>query len=206
MPSDRSAHGGAGAMWHPSRVRPVARGDSDARAPGRPARQRRDHGRGVREQESTSCSAGCELSDARPADATVVAIFLLIAFPVHEFSHAWVAYRLGDSTARYQGRLSLNPDRPLRSARRHDAGDQHPACWASASAGPKPTPVNPYNLRYGRRGEALVAVAGPISNLVMAVVVAIPLRFIWPTPACGHTVCNNDIALVRLESWPSSSL
>ena len=41
--------------------------------------------------------------------AVVVAIFLLIAFPVHEFSHAWAAYRLGDSTARYQGRLTLNP-------------------------------------------------------------------------------------------------
>ena len=41
--------------------------------------------------------------------AIVVAIFLLIAFPVHEFSHAWAAYRLGDSTARYQGRLTLNP-------------------------------------------------------------------------------------------------
>ena len=43
----------------------------------------------------------------------------------------------------------------------------------------KPTPVNPYNLAYGRRGEALVALAGPLSNLVMAAAVAIPLRVIW---------------------------
>ena len=42
-------------------------------------------------------------------DAAVLAIFLLVAFPVHEFSHAWAAYRLGDSTARWQGRLTLNP-------------------------------------------------------------------------------------------------
>jgi len=38
-----------------------------------------------------------------------VAIIILVAFPVHEFSHAWAAYKLGDSTARYQGRLTLNP-------------------------------------------------------------------------------------------------
>jgi Zn-dependent protease len=42
----------------------------------------------------------------------------------------------------------------------------------------KPTPVNPYNLRYGRRGQSLVAFAGPVSNLIMAAVLAIPLRFI----------------------------
>ncbi|MEP7360476.1 MAG: site-2 protease family protein [Chloroflexota bacterium] len=109
--------------------------------------------------------------------AVVVAIFLLIAFPVHEFSHAWAAYRLGDSTARWQGRLSLNPlvhFDPL-------GGTLLAVTVLFAGFGfgwAKPTPVNPYNLRYGRRGEALVAVAGPLSNLVMAVAVAIPLRLI----------------------------
>jgi len=119
--------------------------------------------------------------------AIVVAIFLLVAFPVHEFSHAWVAYRLGDSTARWQGRLTLNP-----LVHFDPAGGTLLAIsvlflgfgfgWA------KPTPVNPYNLRYGRRGEALVAVAGPISNLVMAVAVALPLRLIHSNPAMWDSV------------------
>ncbi|MDL2335957.1 MAG: site-2 protease family protein [Chloroflexota bacterium] len=127
------------------------------------------------------------------AGAFVVAIFLLVAFPVHEFSHAWAAYRLGDSTARWQGRLSLNPlvhFDPL-------GGTLLAVSVLLAGFGfgwAKPTPVNPYNLRYGRRGEALVAVAGPISNLVMAIAVAVPLRIIHDSPSLWASVLSNDIA------------
>ncbi|MEX2547503.1 MAG: site-2 protease family protein [Chloroflexota bacterium] len=104
-------------------------------------------------------------------------IIVLVGFPVHEFSHALAAYRLGDSTARYQGRLTLNPIAhfdPLGGLMLLISSIvSFPIGWA------KPTPVNPYNLRYGRRGEALVAAAGPISNLFMAALVAIPIRIIW---------------------------
>jgi Zn-dependent protease len=58
----------------------------------------------------------------------------------------------------------------------------------------KPTPVNPYNLRYGRRGEAIVALAGPLSNLIMAAAVAIPLRLISANPGMLFTVMTNDAA------------
>ncbi len=125
--------------------------------------------------------------------AIVVAIFLLVAFPVHEFSHAWAAYRLGDSTARWQGRLSLNPlvhFDPL-------GGTILAVSIMFAGFGfgwAKPTPVNPYNLRYGRRGEALVAVAGPISNLIMAAAVAIPIRIIHADPALWLSVQTNTVA------------
>jgi Zn-dependent protease len=131
--------------------------------------------------------------------AIVVAIFLLIAFPVHEFSHAWVANRLGDSTARYQGRLTLNP-----VAHFDPIGGILLAVsillvgfgigWA------KPTPVNPYNLRYGRRGETVVAIAGPISNLVLALAVALPLRLIVMSPDLSATVVSNDIALFAFNT------
>jgi Zn-dependent protease len=130
--------------------------------------------------------------------AIVVAIFLLVAFPVHEFSHAWAAYKLGDSTARYQGRLSLNPIRhfdPL-------GGTILAISVLLAGIGigwAKPTPVNPYNLRYGRRGETLVAVAGPLSNLVMAAIVAIPIRIIVSNDAMFATVISNDIAYFVLN-------
>jgi Zn-dependent protease len=111
------------------------------------------------------------------AGVVVVAVMLLVAFPIHEFAHALAAYRLGDSTARLFGRLTLNP-----LAHFDPMGGVMLAVsvlllgfgfgWA------KPTPVNPRNLSGGRWGEAIVAAAGPLSNLVLAIAGAIPLRYI----------------------------
>ena len=112
----------------------------------------------------------------------VVAIMLLIGFPVHEFSHALAAYRLGDSTAKHLGRLTLNP-----IAHFDPLGGILLAVTFIGSTGfgfgwAKPTPVNPSNLEGGRWGEAIVAAAGPISNLVLAVIVALPLRYLIEHP------------------------
>ena len=112
---------------------------------------------------------------------------LLVGLPVHEFSHALAAYRLGDGTAKLFGRLTLNP-----IAHFDPVGGTLLALTfiGSAAAGgafgfgwAKPTPVNPMNLQGGRRGEAIVAAAGPLSNLVLAIVAAIPLRFLLANPA-----------------------
>ena len=105
------------------------------------------------------------------------AIIILVSFPVHEFSHAWMADRLGDSTARYLGRLTLNPIvhfDPLGGL----------MLLASAYAGygigwAKPTPVNFLNLRNGRTGEAMVAAAGPASNLVLAAAGGVVFRILF---------------------------
>lgn len=122
------------------------------------------------------------------------AIIILVAFPVHEFSHAYAAFRLGDSTARWQGRLTLNP-----VAHFDPIGGTLLALGAVLGGfligWAKPTPVNPYNLRGGRRGEALVALAGPLSNLVLAVAVAIPLRIILANPDLVLAVGSNAAAL-----------
>jgi Zn-dependent protease len=120
------------------------------------------------------------------AAAIVVAIMLLVGFPVHEFSHALAAYRLGDGTAKLFGRLTINP-----IAHFDPVGGVLLAVTfiGSAAAGgafgfgwAKPTPVNPLNLLYGRRGEAIVAAAGPISNLILAIAAAIPLRYLIANP------------------------
>jgi Zn-dependent protease len=119
------------------------------------------------------------VSDELLAALIVVAIMLLVGFPVHEFSHALAAYRLGDSTARFMGRLSLNP-----VVHFDPLGGILLAITFIGSQGTfgfgwaKPTPVNPRNLEGGRYGEAIVAAAGPISNLVLAIAAAIPLRYI----------------------------
>jgi Zn-dependent protease len=113
-----------------------------------------------------------------------VAIMLLVGFPVHEFSHALAAFRLGDGTAKLFGRLTLNP-----VAHFDPLGGILLALTFIASAGTfgfgwaKPTPVNPSNLEGGHRGEAIVAAAGPISNLILAIIVALPLRYLIANPA-----------------------
>lgn len=115
--------------------------------------------------------------------AIAVAIMLLVGFPVHEFSHALAAYRLGDSTAKLYGRLSLNPivhfdplGGILLALTFLASGGAFGFGWA------KPTPVNPANLQGGHRGEAIVAAAGPLSNLVLAAAVALPLRYLVANP------------------------
>jgi len=109
----------------------------------------------------------------------LLAIFLLVAFPVHEFAHALAAYRLGDGTARMFGRLTLDPVAHfdpfgglLMAATLITSGGSSGFGWA------KPTPYLAQNLRGGVRGEAIVAAAGPISNLILAAIGAIPLRII----------------------------
>ena len=99
------------------------------------------------------------------------AVALIVGITVHEFSHAWSATQLGDSTARSQGRLSLNPVRhldPLGTILILVAGFG----WG------RPTPVTPSNIRIGARpGMAVVALAGPVSNLIVATLAALPVRF-----------------------------
>lgn len=113
----------------------------------------------------------------------VVAIMLLVGFPVHEFAHALAAYRLGDGTAKLFGRLTLNPITHFDPI----GGTLLAVSFLVSQGGfafgwAKPTPVNPMNLAGGRRGEAIVAAAGPISNLLLATLGAIPLRFLVANP------------------------
>lgn len=105
-----------------------------------------------------------------PATLIIRIVTLIIAFTVHEFAHAWTATRFGDETPRYSGRLTLNPLAhldPLGSLALLLAGFG----WA------KPVPVNPYAL--GKRSPSAmmwVSLAGPLSNLLLAILAVIPLR------------------------------
>jgi len=86
---------------------------------------------------------------------------ILLAFTIHEFFHGYVAFCLGDNTAKWQGRLTLNPIKhldPLGAIMLLLGGFG----WAKA------VPVNPYNLRHPKRDMALIALAGPVSNFVLA--------------------------------------
>jgi Zn-dependent protease len=102
-------------------------------------------------------------------------VILLIAIDVHEFSHAWVANRLGDPTARYMGRLSLNPIVHLDP---YGTLFMLIATFSGFGLGwGKPVPVNPLNLRGNmRRSMGLVSVAGAVSNITVAIIAAILFR------------------------------
>ncbi len=95
------------------------------------------------------------------ADTLVVVLASLLCITFHETSHGFVAWKLGDPTAKEAGRLTLNPIRHvdpfglLMMALFHFG-------WA------KPVPVNMYRLRHPKRDMALVAAAGPVSNLILA--------------------------------------
>jgi len=99
-----------------------------------------------------------------------VILALLVALTFHEFSHALLADRLGDDTARRMGRVSLNPLAHL------DRTGTIMILLIGFGWG-KPVPVNPYRLRGDpRSGMAMVAAAGPLSNLIMAGVFSILFR------------------------------
>ena len=113
-----------------------------------------------------------------PVDIIMIAIFLLVAFPVHEFAHAAVAYMQGDATAKLFGRMTLNP------VVHFDPFGGMMTIISVLLGGllfgwAKPTPVNPANLRDRRNGEVWVALAGPASNLVMAILGAFVFRVLF---------------------------
>lgn len=111
------------------------------------------------------------------ADLIIQIPVLLLALTVHEFAHGYVAYRLGDPTAKSLGRLTMNPLKhldPLGTL----AFIFIKFGWA------KPVPVNPRYFRNPRQDMLYVALAGPATNLVLAVICAIAVKllvFIEPT-------------------------
>ncbi len=108
-------------------------------------------------------SGGDPLTIIMQIMASVFVVFC--CFPIHEYAHAWAATKLGDHTARLKGRLTLSPFAHL---------DIFGAIMIliSGVGYAKPVPVNMYNLKTKNKklGMALVALSGPVSNLIMAMV------------------------------------
>ena len=115
------------------------------------------------------------LSGTSPNVIVATLIAFVVAITVHEFSHAWSALMLGDDTAQRQGRVTLNP-----LAHLDPIGSIGLLLIVVAGFGigwGRPVPINPNRLRGGQRGSAVTALAGPLSNVVLAGLFANPLRF-----------------------------
>lgn len=111
-------------------------------------------------------------------DALISVIPALFCITFHELSHGFVAYKLGDDTAKRQGRLTLNPIKHIDIIGL--------ICMAFMGFGwAKPVPVDMRNFKNPRSGMAIVALAGPISNILLAVVVLIISFFFVPTAYTG---------------------
>ena len=109
---------------------------------------------------------------------TTIISFLILIFSIilHEIAHGYMANYLGDPTAKLQGRLTLNPLKHI-----DPIGSIVVPIITSLSGftfgWAKPVEYNPYNLRDRRRGELLIALAGPASNMIIAVIFGLFIRF-----------------------------
>lgn len=131
-----------------------------------------------------------------------IAIFIFSAV-LHEIAHGWTANALGDPTAKNEGRLSLNPLRHLDPI----GSVLLPAILILSGSGfifgwAKPVPYNPYNLRNQKRDPALVALAGPLVNLSIALVFGLLLRglLIWQGLTI-NTYWQNFIMILAAIVW-----
>jgi Zn-dependent protease len=133
----------------------------------------------------------------------VMLIILIFSAIIHEVSHGFVAERLGDPTARLLGRLTLNPKNhidPVMSVLLPllliFSGS--PVIFGAA----KPVPVDPFNLKEGRKDIALVSLAGPLSNILIAIIAAILIKGLAlfapsaePGTALGVTILTANYVL-----------
>jgi len=119
-------------------------------------------------------------------------VLLIVAMVIHEFSHGWVAYKLGDTTAKYSGRLTLNPLAHI------------DIFWTVLIpliifistgffiAAAKPVPINYWALKNPKRDIILIGASGPVSNFILAFLLSIILRII-PQGAFLYSIITNLI-------------
>jgi len=126
-----------------------------------------------------------------PTTFALLAVALLYSIIVHELAHGWVAYRMGDPTARNRGRLTLNPLKhldPVGTAMLFLVGFG----WA------KPVPVNLGYVRNVRMGLLLVSSAGIVANTILAFLAILALRLLSPAPSEPVAISLNFLARINI--------
>lgn len=116
-------------------------------------------------------------------DVLRIAPAALIGLTVHEFSHAFAAYKLGDSTAKDQGRLTLNP-------LKHIDWLGFFLIIALGFGWAKPVQFNPDNLKNKHRDEIIISLAGPISNFIIAILFFVIARILYSTEGINSTAAG----------------
>ncbi len=136
---------------------------------------------------------GIERIFSQPVAYLVTFLALVVSIGVHEFAHVFAAYLQGDNTGKALGRLTLNPIRHL------DPIGTVAIALIGIGWG-RPAPFNPYNLRFHRWGPALVAIAGPISNLLMVLLAGFGFALLYPSLGAGNLLSLFLAALTFLNA------
>jgi Zn-dependent protease len=130
-----------------------------------------------------------------PAAFLVLASALVISITIHEFAHAWFADRLGDPTPRSQGRVTLNPLAHL------DPIGTIMILLVGFGWG-KPVMFDPYNLKNVRQDVLLIALAGPVSNIILAFLFTLLLPILPFSPLVWQVVITINLALAAFNLLP----
>ena len=124
------------------------------------------------------------MSDLATPNLVYIIITIVIGLSIHEAMHAFTAHWLGDTTAQDEGRLSLNPLKHIDPLTTVALPVITLVLFHVPILAAKPVPFNPARLKYDEFGAALVALAGPVTNLVLAIIGALLLH-VAPTVAAG---------------------
>lgn len=119
----------------------------------------------------------------------IVFVCLIVSMTIHEFMHAYVGFKLGDTTAMEHGRISFNPLHhidPFMTVILPAITLLLPPHVPFMAA--KPVPFDPRQLKFGEYGSAILAAAGPVSNLVLAFLAALLLHFVSPVSFVGQVI------------------
>lgn len=139
-----------------------------------------------------------DLSQAGIINLLLLFLGLILSVGFHEFSHVLSAYLQGDHTGKEMGRLTLNPIRHL-----DPFGTMFMLAAVFTGIGigwGKPAPFNPYNLRNRRWGSALVAMAGPVSNIVLMTMAGYALLLIGPSLSASNLLVMFLVQFVLINA------
>lgn len=140
-----------------------------------------------------------DLLFSNPFQFLLMVVSLIIALDIHEFSHAWMADKLGDPTPQINGRLTLDP-------RAHLDPLGTLALFLINFGWGKPVPIDPYNLRSPKRDTALISLAGPASNLILAIILSLIIRLTNFPLLTGFLIpliiLNVNLAVFNLIPFP----
>ncbi len=136
------------------------------------------------------------LSPTNPRYIIATLVAFVLGITVHEFSHAWSALMLGDDTAQRQGRVTLNPLSHLDPI--GSIGILFLVIGGFGIGWGRPVPISPSRVRGGMRGMGVTALAGPASNVILAAIFVIPLRFGHLEAGSAPYVFLRQIVLINM--------
>lgn len=122
------------------------------------------------------------------SDLFVIIVSILISLSIHEFMHAFVGFKLGDTTAEREGRLSLNPLNHIDPVMTVALPIITIVLFGAPILAAKPVPFDPRFVKYDEFGAALIAAAGPVSNLLLAIAGAFIENWTVPGSFLGHAL------------------